>query len=142
MKCRGKHEYYSCGGACDNVCKTLHIQNQTHCPIINIQCNRMCYCEKGYARDENNICIPIEKCPSTLNLSLVPYLKKCNFKLFLKMFYLLQNQNAPNMKDLWNVHRLYVLHKTVHNWASPSIVQTTQTVVVQNLRAVFVNPTT
>ncbi|CAH1644195.1 unnamed protein product [Spodoptera littoralis] len=63
LKCRGPHEYFSCGGACDNVCETIHIQNQTHCPIINIQCNQMCYCDEGYARDENNTCIPIEKCP-------------------------------------------------------------------------------
>ncbi|KAF9417866.1 hypothetical protein HW555_005163 [Spodoptera exigua] len=62
-KCQGPHEYFSCGGACDNVCETIHEQNQTHCPIVNIQCNRMCYCEKGYARDKNNTCIPIEDCP-------------------------------------------------------------------------------
>ncbi|CAH0699820.1 unnamed protein product [Spodoptera exigua] len=64
-KCQGPHEYFSCGGACDNVCETIHEQNQTHCPIINIQCNRMCYCEKGYARDKNNTCIPIKDCPPT-----------------------------------------------------------------------------
>ncbi|XP_075970402.1 uncharacterized protein LOC142972888 isoform X3 [Anticarsia gemmatalis] len=62
-KCRGPHEYFSCGGACDNVCATIHKQNQTNCPIVNIQCNPMCYCEKGYARDDKNICIPIEDCP-------------------------------------------------------------------------------
>lgn len=62
MKCDGPHEYFSCGSACDNVCSLLHIQSQANCPIINIDCNRMCYCEEGYARDENNICIPIEDC--------------------------------------------------------------------------------
>nr|3SSB_C Chain C, Inducible metalloproteinase inhibitor protein [Galleria mellonella]3SSB_D Chain D, Inducible metalloproteinase inhibitor protein [Galleria mellonella]7SKL_B Chain B, IMPI alpha [Galleria mellonella]7SKL_D Chain D, IMPI alpha [Galleria mellonella]7SKM_B Chain B, IMPI alpha [Galleria mellonella]7SKM_D Chain D, IMPI alpha [Galleria mellonella] len=33
--CNGGHEYYECGGACDNVCADLHIQNKTNCPIIN-----------------------------------------------------------------------------------------------------------
>lgn len=62
-KCRGPHEYFSCGVACDNVCATLKEQNQTSCPNMNIDCNRMCYCEADYARDENNICIPIDQCP-------------------------------------------------------------------------------
>ncbi|PZC85306.1 hypothetical protein B5X24_HaOG201802 [Helicoverpa armigera] len=66
QKCKGPNEYYSCGGACDNVCATLKEQNQTNCPIVNIKCNEMCYCEPGYARDNNNICIPIEKCPKTV----------------------------------------------------------------------------
>lgn len=61
-RCDGPHEIYACGGACDNVCATLHEQNQTHCLIKNIKCIDKCYCEEGYARDENNICIPIEKC--------------------------------------------------------------------------------
>ncbi|KAJ8732169.1 hypothetical protein PYW08_014899 [Mythimna loreyi] len=63
LKCKGPHEYWSCGSACDNVCETLYKQNQTNCPIVNIQCNKMCYCEEGYARDKNNICIRIDKCP-------------------------------------------------------------------------------
>ncbi|CAB3243926.1 unnamed protein product [Arctia plantaginis] len=62
-KCRGPHEYFSCGGFCDNVCATLHKYNQTTCPFINITCNRKCYCERGYARNKKNICIPIQKCP-------------------------------------------------------------------------------
>nr|WHN38850.1 Zon4A-L [Andraca theae] len=61
-KCPGAHEYYACAGACDNVCANIHKQNQTHCPIINIKCNEMCYCEKGYARAKNNTCIPISCC--------------------------------------------------------------------------------
>ncbi|CAH0627257.1 unnamed protein product [Chrysodeixis includens] len=63
LKCTGPNEYFSCGGACDNVCATLSQQNQTNCPIVNIKCNPMCYCEKGYARDNNNTCVPIDKCP-------------------------------------------------------------------------------
>ncbi|XP_059048366.1 zonadhesin-like [Achroia grisella] len=62
FKCTGPHEYFSCGGACDNVCATLSTQNQTNCPIVNVKCNEMCYCEEGYARNDNNICIPIEDC--------------------------------------------------------------------------------
>uniref|UniRef100_A0A2A4J7B9 Serpin domain-containing protein n=1 Tax=Heliothis virescens TaxID=7102 RepID=A0A2A4J7B9_HELVI len=63
QECTGPNEYYSCGGACDNVCATLDVQNQTNCPMVNIKCNEMCYCEEGYARDSNNTCIPIDKCP-------------------------------------------------------------------------------
>ena len=63
VKCPGPNEFFDCGGACDNVCATLQEQNQTNCPIINIQCNSMCYCEKGYARNDKNICIPIDQCP-------------------------------------------------------------------------------
>nr|QZP43462.1 zonadhesin-like protein 1 [Pseudoips prasinana] len=63
LKCKGPHEYFSCGGACDNVCATLSEQNQSNCPIINIKCNPMCYCEEGYARDDSNTCIPIDQCP-------------------------------------------------------------------------------
>ncbi|KAI5645184.1 trypsin inhibitor like cysteine rich domain-containing protein [Phthorimaea operculella] len=62
LKCKGQHEYFSCGGACDNVCATLSQQNQTNCPIINIKCNEMCYCEEGFARDSQGICVPIESC--------------------------------------------------------------------------------
>ncbi|XP_026328620.1 zonadhesin-like [Hyposmocoma kahamanoa] len=62
-KCLGPNEYYACGGACDNVCATLDKQSQDNCPIVNIKCNDMCYCDKGYARDANGVCIPIKDCP-------------------------------------------------------------------------------
>nr|WDD44669.1 zonadhesin 1 [Ephestia kuehniella] len=62
LQCKGEHEFFSCGPECDNVCATLDKQNRTNCPIINIQCNKKCYCEDGYARDENNTCIPIDQC--------------------------------------------------------------------------------
>ncbi|KOB68857.1 Serine protease inhibitor 28 [Operophtera brumata] len=65
-KCMCPHEYFSCGGACDNVCATLHKQNQTNCPIVNIKCNEMCYCEKDYARAKNGTCIPMHKCHGKL----------------------------------------------------------------------------
>ncbi|XP_041976026.1 inducible metalloproteinase inhibitor protein-like [Aricia agestis] len=61
-RCSGEHEYYSCGGFCDNVCSNLREQNKTHCPVVNIVCNQKCYCEDGYARDERNRCIPIAEC--------------------------------------------------------------------------------
>ncbi|PZC75808.1 hypothetical protein B5X24_HaOG205628 [Helicoverpa armigera] len=28
-KCPGEHEHYACGGPCDDVCSTLHVQNKT-----------------------------------------------------------------------------------------------------------------
>lgn len=58
----GPYEFYSCGGACDNVCATLDTINQINCPIINIKCNEMCYCETDYARAKNGTCIPIKQC--------------------------------------------------------------------------------
>ncbi|XP_026328881.1 inducible metalloproteinase inhibitor protein-like [Hyposmocoma kahamanoa] len=62
-QCDKPNEYYACGGACDNVCSTLQYQNQTNCPIKNIKCNEWCYCDPGYARDEDSNCIPISECP-------------------------------------------------------------------------------
>lgn len=62
VKCPGDHEYYSCGGACDNVCQLMPYQNITNCPIINVKCNEKCYCEDGYARNSYGICVPISKC--------------------------------------------------------------------------------
>lgn len=56
--CRA-NEIFSCGSACDTTCATL---GET-CPIINIKCNEMCYCIRGYARDSNHMCIPIRECP-------------------------------------------------------------------------------
>ncbi|XP_039748870.1 zonadhesin-like isoform X3 [Pararge aegeria] len=69
LKCTGPKEYFSCGGACDNVCATLAVQNQTVCPIVNIVCNKMCYCEEGYARNENNTCVPISECPPVCGIN-------------------------------------------------------------------------
>lgn len=48
------NEVYACGSACQTTCATF---NQT-CPIVNIRCNDACYCIDGYARDNNDICIP------------------------------------------------------------------------------------
>ncbi|XP_077288713.1 zonadhesin-like [Arctopsyche grandis] len=55
----GANEVFSCGSACDTTCATLG----DTCPIINIKCNEMCYCVRGYARNSNNMCIPIKYCP-------------------------------------------------------------------------------
>ncbi|XP_050672953.1 inducible metalloproteinase inhibitor protein-like [Leptidea sinapis] len=68
-KCNGENEYYSCGPHCDNVCATLHEMNQTHCPIVNIRCNDKCYCREGYARNDQNECIPISECPVITTVS-------------------------------------------------------------------------
>ncbi|CAD0198478.1 unnamed protein product [Chrysodeixis includens] len=65
-KCPGDHEYYECGGVCDNVCDALHLENKTNCSIQDFfnpyNCFPKCYCEDGYARDDQGNCIPIEKC--------------------------------------------------------------------------------
>nr|WIM01392.1 zonadhesin-like protein 1B [Limnephilus flavicornis] len=58
LKC-GKNEFFACGSACDTTCATLG----EICPIVNIRCNDMCYCNDGYARNSANVCIPISKCP-------------------------------------------------------------------------------
>nr|XP_026486009.1 uncharacterized protein LOC113393377 [Vanessa tameamea] len=67
LQCTGPNEFFSCGSACDNVCSKLSTENQTNCPIVNIVCNQKCYCEDNYARDDYNICIPIDECPSNEN---------------------------------------------------------------------------
>ncbi|XP_046960653.1 zonadhesin-like [Vanessa cardui] len=67
LQCSGPNEFFSCGSACDNVCSKLSTENQTNCPILNIVCNPKCYCEDTYARDDYNICIPIDECPSNEN---------------------------------------------------------------------------
>ncbi|KAL4707011.1 hypothetical protein ACJJTC_000438 [Scirpophaga incertulas] len=61
-QCSKPNEYYSCGGACDNECKSIKYQNQTNCPIVNVMCNKQCYCDEGYARDDSGNCIPISEC--------------------------------------------------------------------------------
>ncbi|KOB71039.1 Serpin-28, partial [Operophtera brumata] len=63
VKCTGDHEYLSCGPACDNVCCDLDTQSKDNCPIKNKKCVTMCYCEDGYARDYNGICVCIDDCP-------------------------------------------------------------------------------
>lgn len=78
--CNGGHEYYECGGACDNVCADLHIQNKTNCPIINIRCNDKCYCEDGYARDVNGKCIPIKDCPKIRSRRSIGIPVACGYK--------------------------------------------------------------
>ncbi|KAJ8732218.1 hypothetical protein PYW08_014948 [Mythimna loreyi] len=60
--CDRENEYFECGSACDNECATLGVQNKTNCPIKNIVCNRKCYCEDGFARDDSGKCVPVEKC--------------------------------------------------------------------------------
>ncbi|KAL4707024.1 hypothetical protein ACJJTC_000451 [Scirpophaga incertulas] len=65
-KCTKPNEFYECGGACDNVCKDLHTQNRTSCPIRNIVCNPRCYCEDDYARDDSGNCIPVDMCNTRL----------------------------------------------------------------------------
>ncbi|XP_055839501.1 inducible metalloproteinase inhibitor protein-like [Episyrphus balteatus] len=44
---------------CDTVCNTLGEK----CNVNFIWAPFGCYCVEGYARDGNNMCIPIRQCP-------------------------------------------------------------------------------
>ncbi|GJQ76653.1 hypothetical protein Trydic_g15512 [Trypoxylus dichotomus] len=59
LVCDRPHEHYACGSACQTTCRTLG----QPCTIINIRCNDACYCDDGYARNEQGTCIPIKDCP-------------------------------------------------------------------------------
>ncbi|XP_022816594.1 inducible metalloproteinase inhibitor protein-like [Spodoptera litura] len=59
LVCDRENEHYECGSACQTTCATLG----TVCPIVNIRCNDACYCDEGFARDDNGICIPEGECP-------------------------------------------------------------------------------
>ncbi|KAG5867481.1 hypothetical protein JTB14_000230 [Gonioctena quinquepunctata] len=62
LDCTKPNEQYECGSACQTECKNLG----QACPIVNVRCNDACYCVSGYARDENEDCIPISECNSHL----------------------------------------------------------------------------
>ncbi|XP_039748920.1 inducible metalloproteinase inhibitor protein-like isoform X2 [Pararge aegeria] len=62
-RCPALNEVFNCGSACDTTCATL---NQ-RCPILNIKCNEKCYCRRGYARNDKDICIPISECTRSAN---------------------------------------------------------------------------
>ncbi|KAL4707026.1 hypothetical protein ACJJTC_000453 [Scirpophaga incertulas] len=82
-KCSKPNEFYSCGGACDNECSTLGKQNRTNCPIINIKCNPKCYCKDGFARDDKDNCIPVDKCkkkPEPLQCDANEVVDDCPYK--------------------------------------------------------------
>ncbi|CAG9818445.1 unnamed protein product [Phaedon cochleariae] len=63
--CDKPNEEYQCGSACQTRC----IRLECNCPIQNVRCNDACYCKDGYARDENNECIPIADCSVPRNCS-------------------------------------------------------------------------
>lgn len=58
LKCEHQNEHYECGSACQTTCATLGMV----CPIVNIRCNDACYCDEGFARDDNGICVPEGEC--------------------------------------------------------------------------------
>ncbi|XP_047036250.1 inducible metalloproteinase inhibitor protein-like [Helicoverpa zea] len=58
IECSGRNEHYECGSACQTTCATLGQE----CPIANSRCNG-CYCDEGYARNDDGECIPIDDCP-------------------------------------------------------------------------------
>ncbi|XP_055839496.1 inducible metalloproteinase inhibitor protein-like [Episyrphus balteatus] len=61
ITCKTNEVYLPQGKApnCDTVCSTLG----DICNVKNVWAPFGCYCIKGYARNANNICIPIRKCP-------------------------------------------------------------------------------
>lgn len=99
MKCNGPNEFFSCGSACVNECRTIKTQNQTHCPIVNIVCNKQCYCEDGYAYDENKICIPISQCPRKYFI----YNEKCPENL----------RKYIIIKKTWNSQKNYNINNSI-----------------------------
>ncbi|CAL7938493.1 unnamed protein product [Xylocopa violacea] len=74
-ECNGPHEEYQCGSECQTTCANLG----ERCHITNVRCKEDCYCVEGYARNSNNVCIPIKSCPSKrrtvkYNRRLLPFL--------------------------------------------------------------------
>ncbi|XP_026479559.1 inducible metalloproteinase inhibitor protein-like [Ctenocephalides felis] len=56
--CPENETYLSCGPACQTECATLG----QPCYIAYFRCPDGCYCNKGFARNANGACIPIEQC--------------------------------------------------------------------------------
>ncbi|XP_054728848.1 chymotrypsin-elastase inhibitor ixodidin [Anastrepha obliqua] len=57
--CPPNETYTPCGSPCQTECSTLN----EPCRIQNIRCPDGCYCNEGYARDSNGVCIPKKDCP-------------------------------------------------------------------------------
>lgn len=56
--CEGNDEYLNPGPNCDTECATLN----EPCTKVYFRAPDGCYCNKGYARDNDNHCVPIEQC--------------------------------------------------------------------------------
>lgn len=65
--CKVGEEFKSCASACEPKCSDKEI---TAC--IDMCMEGTCQCIEGYARDENNKCIPKEKCPKPTNATDAP----------------------------------------------------------------------
>nr|CAD2186709.1 unnamed protein product [Meloidogyne enterolobii] len=66
--CKEGEVFKSCASACEPTCK------DTGDIACTLQCMPgKCQCKDGYVRDENNVCIPKEKCPNLPN----PYSQFC-----------------------------------------------------------------
>lgn len=57
--CGTNEEYLNPGSACQTTCAQLG----KPCALQTFAIPQGCYCIKGYARDDNDKCIPIAKCP-------------------------------------------------------------------------------
>lgn len=56
--CGNNASYLECGPNCETTCKTLGEK----CTIVFKRCPYGCFCNEGFARDDNNNCIKIDQC--------------------------------------------------------------------------------
>lgn len=54
----GVNEQYYCGTSCPEA----SCVNPTPPTCVNKKCKLGCFCKKGFVRDSNNICVPVNKC--------------------------------------------------------------------------------
>ncbi|CRL03442.1 CLUMA_CG016437, isoform A [Clunio marinus] len=59
-KCGPNEHYESCGSGCgDLTCDNYG--EQLICPAV---CLSQCFCDKGYVRNNEGVCVPLEECPN------------------------------------------------------------------------------
>ncbi|KAL7011539.1 hypothetical protein ACKWTF_014308 [Chironomus riparius] len=53
------NESFSCGNPlCEKTCENY----KETCTIQNIRCEDKCYCNDGFVRNKNNVCVPVSEC--------------------------------------------------------------------------------
>lgn len=62
LQCPRGQMYDTCGKACSRSCED--ISRQKKCSQL---CIEGCNCPSGFTLDQRGVCIPISKCPCTLN---------------------------------------------------------------------------
>nr|CAB3267845.1 zonadhesin [Phallusia mammillata] len=63
-------QYNSCASACEPTCG----QSNSACTL---QCTQRCTCPAGHARDEHNVCVPVDACPGACNATLNEVYRSC-----------------------------------------------------------------